>query len=283
MDRNCKELESKYRNIQNILKNMERVLVAFSGGVDSTFLLKVAKDVLGDDVLAVTAQSETTPQHELKDATRLAKALGAEHLLIKAHELDIPEFVKNPLNKCYICKKSRFASLFDLARERGFAYVVDGENLDDHGDYRPGIRATRELGVRSPLAEAKLSKDEIRILSKGLGLPTWDKPSYACLASRIPYHSPINAEKLQQVDAGEEFIRSLGIASQVRVRHYGDTARIEVEAHEMPKLIEEMIRSRVVNHFKEIGFKFITLDLEGYHMGSLNRVIASTREGQEHE
>ena len=203
--------------------------------MDSTFLLKVAKDVLGDDVLAVTAQPETTPQHELKDATRLAKALGAEHLLIKARELDIPEFVKNPLNKCYICKKSRFASLFDLARERGFAYVVDGENLDDHGDYRPGIRATRELGVGIPLAEAKLSKDEIRILSKGLGLPTWDKSSYACLASRIPYHSPINAEKLRQVDAGEEFIRSLGIASQMRVRHYGDKARIEVEDHEMPK------------------------------------------------
>jgi uncharacterized protein len=200
-------------------------------------------------------------------------------LLVETHELDIPEFVGNPKDKCYICKKSRFGRLLELARERGFNFVADGENLDDHGDYRPGIRATRELGVRSPLSEAKLSKGEIRLLSKKLNLPTWEKPAYACLASRIPYHSPITAEKLRQVDDGEEFIRSMGLSTQVRVRHHGDIARIELDQEDIPKLLDGTVRNRVVDFFKRLGFEFVTLDLEGYSMGSLNRAITTKEEG----
>ena len=205
-------------------------MVAFSGGVDSTLLLKVASDVLGDEVLAVTALSETTPRHERKDAIDLAKALGVKHLQVQTHELKLPEFIKNPENKCYICKKDRFGGLMEIAKKKGYPYVIDGGNLDDHRDYRPGIKATRELGVRSPLSEAKLSKKDIRALSKRLNLPTWNKPSYACLASRIPYHSPITAEKLSQVEAGEEFLRELGLSGQIRVRNHKEIARLEIES-----------------------------------------------------
>lgn len=271
-DKNLDELETKYERLQEILEEMGRVVIGFSGGVDSTLLLKVAKDVLGDNVLAVTAFSETTPTHEREDAVSLAKQLGAEHLIVETHELDDEEFVKNPLNKCYVCKKSRFSGLMALAKEKGFNYVTDGANVDDWGDYRPGMLATEELGVRSPLSEAGLTKEEIRRLSKRLNLPTWNKPPYACLATRIPYHSPINAEKLRQVDAGEEFIRGLGIP-QVRVRHYEDTARIEVEPEDIAKLADETVRPRIVDYLKDLGFQSVTLDLAGYRMGSLNPVM----------
>jgi uncharacterized protein len=274
---NCDDLASKYQDLQNILKKMGRVLIAFSGGVDSTLLLKVAKDVLVDEVLAVTALSETTPRHERKDAIDLAKALGAKHLLVQTHELKLPDFVKNPENKCYICKKDRFGGLIEIAREKGYHYVIDGGNQDDHRDYRPGIMAIQELGVRSPLSEAMLSKKDIRALSKQLNLPTWDKPSYACLASRIPYHSPITPEKLSQVEAGEEFLRELGLSGQIRVRHHNEIARLEMDAQDLRQFMQSALRKRVTEFFKGLGFKYVTLDLEGYSMGSLNRVIAAAQ------
>jgi uncharacterized protein len=246
------------------------VAVAYSGGVDSTLLLRVAQEVLGDRVLAVTADSATTPARERAAAVRLARDLGAAHLAVPTQEMELPEFVKNPLNKCYICKKARFTLLVALARERGFAWVADGGNLDDRADFRPGLQAVAELGIRSPLAEAGLGKAEIRLLSRKLKLPTWNQPAYACLASRIPYHEEITAAKLGQIDAAEELIRSRWPALQVRVRHYGDTARIEVEPGSIGKLAAKSVRPELVRAIKALGFKFVTLDLEGYRTGSLN-------------
>lgn len=270
-------LQSKYRKLKTVLARMGSVVTAFSGGVDSTLLLRVARDVLGNNVLAVTAVSPTTPRHEREDAVFLARDIGVEHVIVSSNELDLSEFVANPADKCYICKKSRFGDLLRLARERGFACVIDGGNVDDHDDYRPGIRAVRELAVRSPLAEAGLFKKEIRRLSKRLGLPTWNKPAYACLATRIPYGSPITEEKLRQLDAAEDFVRSLAPGVQVRVRHHGDIARIEVEPEVMRMLLRRNVRSSLVEHFRELGFSFVSLDLEGYSTGSLNRLIRSGR------
>jgi uncharacterized protein len=279
MQPNNDDLATKHQHLQNLLKEMKRVLIAFSGGVDSTLLLKVAKDVLGDQVLAVTALSETTSRHERQDADRLAKVLSAEHLRVHTRELQMPEFVKNPENKCYICKKERFGGLVEMAQKEGYHFVLDGGNLDDHSDYRPGIKATRELGVRSPLAEAGFSKQDIRTLSKQLGLDTWDKPSYACLASRIPYHRQISADKLRQIDDGEEFLRNLGFLGQVRVRHHNEIARLEIDVRDLPQFLQPALRNKVVEHFKELGFTYIALDLEGYNMGSLNRVAAAAQKG----
>jgi uncharacterized protein len=270
------EFEAEYRKLTDILRSMKRVLIAFSGGVDSTLLLHVAAETLSPDhVLAVTAVSEIMPRHEKKDAVALARKIGVEHLLVQSREMGDPNFTRNPHDKCYLCKQARFKGLVDLAAERHIPYVLDGENTDDHKDFRPGFRAARELGVRSVLSEAGLGKAQIRSLSKKFGLSTWNKPSCACLASRIPYYSPITVEKLQQVDQGEAFVRSLKISDQVRVRHHGDIARLEILPQDLPKLLAEPLRNKVVAYFKSIGFAFVALDLEGYATGSLNRVIGN--------
>jgi pyridinium-3,5-biscarboxylic acid mononucleotide sulfurtransferase len=272
--------KTKFDRLQAELRKMEHVLVAFSGGVDSTLLLRVASDVLQDRVLAVTALSDTTPDHEKQDAETLAKSMGVRHLLVQSQEMSLPSFVANPPDKCYICKKSRFGDLMEVASGHGIPWVVDGQNKDDDEDYRPGALAAKELGVRSPLREVGLTKSDIRSISKALGLPTWNKPAYACLASRIPYGHAITSEKLKQVDAGESFLRELDITEQVRIRHAGDTARIEVEPESIGRFMDQDVRVKVVSRLRALGFKFVALDLEGYHMGSLNRSLDTSVDRQ---
>jgi pyridinium-3,5-biscarboxylic acid mononucleotide sulfurtransferase len=267
-------IDGKYATLKSIIREMQSILIAFSGGVDSTLLLKVAMEVLGKErILAVTSRSKTTARHELEQAVALAAELGAPHLIVPSNEMELQDFTRNSEDRCYVCKLSRFTDLKQLALARDFAVVVDGTNVDDHSDYRPGMRANRELGVRSPLSEAGMTKNEIRLLSKRLELSTWEKPSYACLASRIPYGMPITAEKLEQVDSCEDFIRDLHVTLQVRVRNCGDTARIEVDPANLVQLTEAAVRERVIKHFKKLGFSYVTVDLEGYRMGSMNRVL----------
>lgn len=252
---------------------MERVLVAFSGGVDSTLLLKVAKDTLGDkNILAVTALSPLYPERELAGAKKLVEALGVNHRLIQSNELEIPGFSKNPPNRCYYCKSGLFRELLEIAQIEGFPFIVEGSTLDDDKDHRPGKMAIQELGIRSPLREAMFTKKEIRELSKKLSLPTWDKPSFACLASRFPYGEEITEKALRRVAEAEDFLFGLGF-KQVRVRHYGKLARIEILNEEMARLMSGLLREKVVNHLKEIGYHYVTLDLQGFRSGSMNEVL----------
>ena len=253
--------------------------MAFSGGVDSTFLLKAALDVLGPaKVLAVTAASLTYPQAEQEEARRLAEQLGVRHVIIESEETEIPEFVSNPPNRCYYCKRELFGKLTRIAEEEGLTAVADGSNLDDRSDYRPGRQAAEELGIRSPLAEAGLTKADIRELSRSLGLSTWDKPAFACLSSRFPYGTTISSGKLKQVDDAERFLRGKGFR-QVRVRHHEHTARIEIECSELKRFFDERFIAEVVSEFKRIGYKYVTLDLEGYRTGSMNEVLPISRNG----
>jgi uncharacterized protein len=263
-------LNDKLNKLKDILKSLDSVVIAFSGGVDSTLLSKVAYEVLGDKSLAVTAKSETYTKSELEDAIELAKKIGIKHEVIETSELDIPEFSHNPADRCYHCKKELLIKLKEVAESRGLRNVVDGANVDDVGDYRPGMRAVAELNVRSPLKEAQLTKDEIRELSKRYGLPTWDKPSAACLASRFPYGTEITREKLNVVNDAEAFIKSFGII-QLRVRYHDQIARIEVSEKDMENLLKN--RDQIVNKLKEFGFNYVTMDLQGYRTGSMNEVL----------
>lgn len=260
----------KLEKLNNRIKELKRVIVAFSGGVDSTFLLKVCLDVLGkENVLAVTARSSTYPTREFEEAKKLAESLGANHEIIISEELEVPGFSDNPPERCYYCKKELFGKLLKMARERGFNYVLDGSNADDTGDFRPGMKAKDELGVLSPLKEAGLTKAEIRALSRKMGLPTWNKPSFACLASRFPYGEKITKEKLNRVEKAEDLLNSLGFV-QYRVRSHGDLARIEVSPGEIERFFDKALREKVVAGLKELGFLYVSLDLAGYRTGSMN-------------
>ena len=265
--------KEKHEKLKAIFKDMGKVLVAFSGGVDSTLLLKVAQDTLGNkNVLAVTALSPLYPERELQGVKKLIQTLGVRHRLIHSNELEIPGFSKNPPNRCYYCKSKLFGELLELAREETIPSVVEGSTLDDDQDHRPGKMAIQELGIRSPLKETGFTKAEVRELSRALGLSTWDKPSFACLASRFPYGEEISEEGLRMVDQAEDFLFGLGF-KQVRVRHYGNLARIEILKEEMARLMDGSLRATVVDHLKGMGFRYITLDLQGFRSGSMNEVL----------
>jgi uncharacterized protein len=261
--------QEKLHRLNRSLVDLESAVVAYSGGVDSTLVLRLCRDALGDRVLAVTAHSPTYPADELAPAIAVAKSLSVRHMVIETAELDNPRFADNPPDRCYHCKLELFGRLADIAEAQGLRNVVDGSNCDDLNDLRPGSRAAAELGVHHPLQEAGLTKQEIRALSRELGLGNWSKPSLACLASRVPYGTPITRGTLAAIDGAESYLRGLGIG-QVRVRHHGDTARIEVESDDMAVLLDESNRGGILSRFKELGYLRVTLDLAGYRCGGMN-------------
>lgn len=267
-------LDEKYKLLQDNIKSRGSAAIAFSGGVDSTFLVYAAHEVLGDKLIAVTATSSTYPERELKEAIQYAKDMGVKHIIINSEELDIEGFAQNPKNRCYYCKKELFTKIARVAKDNGVEYIFDGSNIDDTGDYRPGMQAARELNVVSPLKESGLTKEDIRELSRKLNLPTWDKPAFACLSSRFPYGTQITKPKLKMVEEGEQFLLDMGIR-QIRVRHHGDIARIEVSPEEREQFFDIKVMDNISNKFKQIGFIYVTLDMSGYRTGSMNEVLSS--------
>jgi pyridinium-3,5-biscarboxylic acid mononucleotide sulfurtransferase len=260
----------KYNELIAYLKSLGKVVLAFSGGVDSTFLLRVAKEALGDNVKAVTIMSPYIPKWEIAEAKELVKELGVDHEIIEASIIDSIKY--NPEDRCYLCKTAVFSMITAVAKEQGYNCVIDGTNFDDISDYRPGLRALKELEVKSPMLECKLTKAEIRGFSKELGLKTWDKPAYACLLTRIPYGDELKVEAFERIEKAERFMMSIGFRA-VRVRCHGDLARVEVNRNDRSKLFDEEILDTIAEKIKECGFKYVTMDLQGYRVGSFNETI----------
>ena len=265
-------LQEKKAKLIDYLKSLGSVAVAFSGGVDSTFLLLCAKEALGDKVLAVTASSSTYPERELKEAIETAKKYGIRHEVIVSEELDIERFRDNPPDRCYICKNELFSKIIALAKKNDIEHVAEGSNNDDLGDYRPGLIAIKELGILSPLRVAELTKDEIRQLSKEMGLSTWNKPSFACLSSRLPYGERITREKLDMIGKAEQYLLDLGF-TQLRVRHHGTIARIELLPEQIHRVFDEGLSDQIYDKFKSLGYTYAALDIKGYRTGSMNDTL----------
>ncbi|MHC4062934.1 MAG: ATP-dependent sacrificial sulfur transferase LarE [Planctomycetota bacterium] len=267
-------LDSKYKRMQDVIRSLDRVAVAFSAGVDSTLVLKVALDVLGPgNVIAVTGNSDSLARAEFEAAKSLADSVGAEHIILDTAEFENEDYLANPENRCYYCKTTLYEDMERFIRQRGITEIINGINADDYSDWRPGIRAANEHSVRCPAAEAGLTKADLRELSQRLGLPTFDKPASPCLSSRVPYGERITPEKLRMIESCEAFLHELGLR-ECRVRHHDNLARIEVPAEQISRLIEPETRSRVIGHFREAGYNYVTLDLIGFRSGSMNEVIA---------
>ena len=269
-------IDEKMVALTAALREMDSLVVAYSGGVDSTFLAATANDVLGPKAMAVTASSPSLAPSELRDAVGFARRLGLNHRVIETPEVERADYAKNDPNRCFFCKDELYTQLTRLAEAEGYAWVANGANVDDLGDMRPGLNAAAKYGVRTPLVDAGLTKDEIRSLSRGMGLPTWDKPAQACLSSRVPYGTPVSVETLSRIAQAEDFLRGLGIR-QLRVRHHGSVARIEVGPSDMGLLVKDDVRAAVAARFKALGYSYVSLDLEGFRSGSLNEVLPGLR------